>query len=471
MITYKVAVRRGDGGYAPIVNPYATGTVYYNGQEATAECMKGLSHQPPARECKCGIYSVMRAGLWDALEHGVWDDDVLIAVIPHGRCITDGRIIRSERVTVLGPVEVTSVLRGRAVREFTARNPKRMLAVLADVLRRYRGAIERERDGMLGIGLMIIEYLHQIRRLLGLPPIDRKREMRLLKRTAKEYGRAVREGNVDMAHSLFALLREARGVTYYERLRSLEQVVARIRYGRGKQKMITYKLVRSDGAVPNDGAWRSLYGATEYRQGQTVIAKCDAERHEAPQRGCSCGVYSITRAGIWDALAFAQGSDTIIAVIPHGRVFTDGRVVRSGRVTVIGPVDAASILPKAVRQLLDTDARWPWSKLQLLASRILSLRNSLKENDSQAPARVVDALNSVRAILRKPPIDRARRRRLIAPLARRYGESVRTGKMHDAFVTHAAIRHVWGLDLASERSGLERVVRRCKSALESGKRG
>lgn len=250
--------------------------------------------------------------------------------------------------------------------------------------------------------------------------------------------------------------------------------------------MITYKVVRPPAVLRTDNGyrvvhspdevWLSVCGDTPYRKGETVTATCHTilrtlgilpGEHTTPERDCGCGIYSVTRAGIWDALIYAQDNDAIIAVLPHGRCLTDGRVVRSESATVLGPVDIPSWLPKAARHLYrDVDDDRRWIQLRLLASLILSLRRAISDSDDpEAASRVIEALTEIRLLLRRPPLDRARKRRLIAALARRYGQAVREGAVYEAHMLNAAIRKAYGLKIASsEREGLANVLWRLKRA-------
>lgn len=180
-----------------------------------------------------------------------------------------------------------------------------------------------------------------------------------------------------------------------------------------------------------------------YHDGAVVRASCIRfTTHEAPVRDCACGIYSARAKGpaLWHTLTYLSPVRRIIALIPHGRAFDDGEVVRSEYVTVIGELDVLSVIPPAVRRRIEKYLN-PRDRVPGLARDLRQLREGVRARD---PGFVLLVLDSARATLGMPPIDRERRKRIVRKLAFVFGNPDLQNALRD-LRTAVMERHAWGI--------------------------
>lgn len=90
-----------------------------------------------------------------------------------------------------------------------------------------------------------------------------------------------------------------------------------------------------------------------YRVGEVTEARCPCCDHEPPTSTCGCGIYSAAVRGLRWVEYLLSGRDVVLlAVRPVGRALTDGHVVRSEKVLILGEVtDWRALLPRRLRKM------------------------------------------------------------------------------------------------------------------------
>lgn len=155
-------------------------------------------------------------------------------------------------------------------------------------------------------------------------------------------------------------------------------------------------------------AWSSLQWGGVFRAGEDYPARCAVDEHDAPQKDCTCGFYAVRTGtrGIWRVFSWYYRGTDIVAVIPHGKTYDDGAIVRSERMTFLGPVELTSILPGRAKVC----ASWERQDIVELARCLRLYRDTANIGNWQA---AVILLNRVRYLLGLPKIDDERKARIL----------------------------------------------------------